>query len=226
MSSKVYLFRHGETEWSKNGRHTGKSDLPLTPDGETRIRNSAQRLIGSDTLIRPKHIRQIFVSPRQRAIHTLQLLALSNTIAVEETEAISEWDYGDYEGLTSHEINIRCGKNWNVFRDGCPNGDTQESITVRVDELIGRIHKMQSEAEAIEQRHDVLIVAHGHILRAFAARWIRDPVTSGTHLAYGAGGAGVLGYEHRNMDEPTIEVWNGKAPKGQSMHDLMAQSLT
>ena len=208
MSSKVYLFRHGETEWSKNGRHTGKTDLPLTAAGESRISKSAERLIAEDSLIAPSHIHKIFVSPRQRAKKTLELLNLPKSIPIEQTELIAEWDYGDYEGLTSREINEKLGHTWNVFRDGCPNGDDQDKVTDRVDELIALIRSIHKKADLADSRADIMIVAHGHILRSFAARWIRDPVTNGTRFAYDAGGAGVLGYEHGSLDEPTIECWN------------------
>lgn len=189
MSSKVYIFRHGETEWSKNGRHTGKTDLPLTQAGEKRIRNSADRIVGEDSLVVPSQITQIFVSPRRRALRTLEILGLPQGIPVEQTELICEWDYGDYEGLTSKEINEKTGTTWNVFRDGCPNGDDQVSITKRVDALISRIRTIHAEAEAKGSTADVLVVAHGHILRSFAARWIGDSVVNGTRFAYGAGGA-------------------------------------
>lgn len=189
MASKVYIFRHGETEWSKNGRHTGKTDLPLTQPGERRIKNSADRIVGEDSLVIPSQIRQIFVSPRQRALRTLQILDLPQDIPVEQTELICEWDYGDYEGLTSKQINEKTGSVWNVFRDGCPNGDDQESITKRVDALICKIRKIHADAEERGVKADVLIVAHGHILRSFAARWIGDSVVNGTRFAYGAGGA-------------------------------------
>lgn len=208
MASKCYLMRHGETEWSKNGKHTGKTDLPLTHDGEERVKLSAQRIVGENTLIEPSKITQIFVSPRKRAKRTLELLSLPSTIPVEETELIAEWDYGDYEGLTSKEINARTGTTWNVFRDGCPNGDTQDTVTKRIDELITKIRKIHADADAKSNRADVMVVAHGHILRSFAARWIKDPVLTGTRLAYDAGGAGVLGYEHGSLEEPTIECWN------------------
>lgn len=162
---------------------------PLTEDGEERIRNSAKRLIGDDTLILPKHIKQVFVSPRQRALRTLNILELSDKVPITITDLIEEWDYGDYEGFTSREINEKCGKIWNVFRDGCPHGDTENSITERVDELIRQIRLIHATERETQIRADVLIVAHGHILRAFAARWIKDPVTNGTRFAYGAGGA-------------------------------------
>lgn len=163
----------------------------MTKVGEERIISSARRLIGRDALIVPDHIRQIYVSPRQRALRTLELLELPNDIPTKQTELISEWDYGDYEGLTSQEIVRRNGKHWNVFKDGCPNGDHEESITKRVDSLIKDIRQLHIQAHEVSQesRADVLIVAHGHILRAFAARWILDSASNGTRLAYGAGGA-------------------------------------
>lgn len=137
----------------------------------------------------PSTIKRIYVSPRQRAKRTLALLSLPSTIPIHETESIAEWDYGDYEGLTSEEINTQRKTAWNVFRDGCPGGDNARSVTARLQQLIAEIKSLHKLAESQHLRADVLIVAHGHILRAFAALWIKDPVTNGTHLAYGAGGA-------------------------------------
>lgn len=135
------------------------------------------------------------MSPRQRAKRTLELLDLPAHIPVEETELISEWDYGDYEGLTSKAIEDTHGS-WNVFRDGCPHGDNQDTIKTRVDELIDRIRRIHKTAHDSSTRADVLIVAHGHILRSLAARWIGDPVVTGTRLAYGAGGAVSTSFSH------------------------------
>lgn len=161
----------------------------MTEAGEKRILNSAKRIVGEDALIVPSQIKQIYVSPRQRARRTLNLLNLPKDIPVEETELIREWDYGDYEGLTSRTIEERLKRPWNVFKDGCPNGDNQETVKARVDHLIEKIRRLHELAQKSEAKADVLIVAHGHILRSFAARWINDPVVTGTRLAYGAGGA-------------------------------------
>lgn len=213
MSGRVFLVRHGETEWSKNGRHTGTTDIPLTQAGEDRVVKSAKVLVGPGKLVDVDTIGKIYVSPRQRARRTLQLLQTDSSVEPEETADICEWDYGEYEGLTSPQINeLRkdSRSDWNVFRDGCPQGDTAQTVQTRLDRLIASIrvfHKNAAQGEA-SGRPDVLVVAHGHILRAFAARWIGDPVTTGTRLLYSAGGVSVLAYEHHSWDEPTISVWN------------------
>lgn len=143
---RVFIIRHGETEWSLNGRHTGISDIPLTANGEKRIRATGKALVGPDRLIVPKNLAHIYVSPRKRAQRTLELLGLGHGDAipwakhgdveeaaegcsakVEVTEQIREWDYGDYEGITSPEIAKRREANgegpWDIWRDGCPGGE-------------------------------------------------------------------------------------------------------
>lgn len=150
---RVFIIRHGETEWSLNGRHTGTSDIPLTANGEKRIRATGRALVGPDRLIVPKNLAHIYVSPRKRAQRTLELLGLgadegrlpwkehgdvaecvtgegqgATEARIEVTEAVREWDYGDYEGVTSKEIRERrreqgLGGEWDIWRDGCPGGE-------------------------------------------------------------------------------------------------------
>jgi len=145
---RIFIIRHGETEWSLNGRHTGKTDIPLTTNGEKRIKATGQALVGPDRLIVPKNLAHIYVSPRKRAQRTLELLGILPKgelpwekhgelpdengegdcgASVEVTEAISEWDYGEYEGITSQEIAKRREKEgkgtWEIWRDGCPGGE-------------------------------------------------------------------------------------------------------
>jgi probable phosphoglycerate mutase len=144
---RVFIIRHGETEWSLNGRHTGTSDIPLTEAGEARIRATGRALIGDDRLIVPRNLAHIYVSPRKRAQRTLELLGLgctapmpwaahgeaildtphSTDARIEIDERVCEWDYGEYEGVTSKEIHkMRAEKGesvWNIWRDGCPGGE-------------------------------------------------------------------------------------------------------
>lgn len=147
---RVFIIRHGETEWSLNGRHTGTSDIPLTPAGEARVRSTGLALVGADRLIVPQNLAHIYVSPRKRAQRTLELLGLGCVATdapweahgvvdepsvegkkvkakIEVTEAVSEWDYGDYEGVTSKEIKERRKRDgeaeWDIWRDGCPGGE-------------------------------------------------------------------------------------------------------
>ena len=145
---RVFIIRHGETEWSLNGRHTGTSDIPLTANGERRIRATGKALVGPDRLIVPKNLAHIYVSPRRRAQRTLELLGLGLKkefpwgehgdvetggegqvcdAKIEVTEAVREWDYGEYEGVTSDEIRKRREErgegDWDIWRDGCPGGE-------------------------------------------------------------------------------------------------------
>ncbi|KAI9056039.1 hypothetical protein LZ554_000970 [Drepanopeziza brunnea f. sp. 'monogermtubi'] len=229
---RVFIVRHGETEWSLNGRHTGTSDIPLTPNGEKRIIATGRALIGDDRLIVPKNLAHIYVSPRTRAQRTLELLYLGcraklpwqekrplgdgdirTEAHVQITEDIREWDYGDYEGITSPQIKEMRKKAglppWDIWRDGCPGGESPEQVTFRLDRLIREIRE-KYHASVIGQPKcktppgDVLLVAHGHILRAFAMRWVGKTLQDGPTFLLEAGGVGTLSYEHYSLDEPAI----------------------
>lgn len=233
---RCFIVRHGETEWSLSGKHTGSTDIPLTADGEKRVRATGKALVGDDRLIVPKRLAHIYVSPRTRAQKTLELLQLGchdpfpwqeerdesepkrTDAKVTMTGDIREWDYGEYEGITSKEIRERreaAGLGaWDIWRDGCPGGESPEQITERLDRLVHEI-KTKYHARAMEdpkgpanQGCDILIAAHGHILRAFAMRWIEKPLTSQAFLLE-AGGVGTLSYEHHNIREPAILLGGG-----------------
>ncbi|OAG07096.1 phosphoglycerate mutase-like protein [Paraphaeosphaeria sporulosa] len=236
---RVFIIRHGETEWSLNGRHTGTTELPLTPNGESRIRATGKALVGADRLIVPGNLAHIYVSPRRRAQRTLELLDLGcrerypwkadaeektdeevrTHAPIEIVEGIREWDYGDYEGLTSkriRELRKEQGlpEDWDIWRDGCPGGESPSDVTRRLDALISdlraRFHvgRFGSGAgwkgEDKSGPNDVLIVAHGHILRAFAARWVGKELKDNPSLILEAGGVGTLSYEHHRVEEPAI----------------------
>jgi len=233
---RCFIIRHGETEWSLSGKHTGTSDIPLTSNGEKRVRATGRALVGDDRLIVPRQLVHIFVSPRSRAQKTLELLDLGchdpypwqishaqtsevrSTATVTVTEDIREWDYGDYEGITSAEIKrLREEKAqklpWDIWRDGCPGGESPEQVMERVDRLIHEIkekhHKSvigKPKGETVNG--DVLVVGHGHILRAFAIRWIGKPLSE-TAFLMEAGGVGTLSYEHHNIEEPAIVLGGG-----------------
>ncbi|KAM0724154.1 hypothetical protein Q7P37_000035 [Cladosporium fusiforme] len=237
---RVFIIRHGETAWSLNGRHTGTSDIPLTSNGERRIRATGHALVGHDRLIVPRNLAHVYVSPRSRAKRTVELLNLGCRgglpwdggeggggdhrpeaevkceAHVEVTENVREWDYGDYEGVTSKEIREQRRESgapeWDIWRDGCP-GETSRSptdITNRCDAVIADIrarfhaHAIGQPKGSVEKPFDVLIVAHGHFLRAFAARWIGKDIAHNPSLILEAGGVGTLSYEHHSLREPAI----------------------
>ncbi|KAI2634710.1 phosphoglycerate mutase-like protein [Hypomontagnella submonticulosa] len=232
---RVFLVRHGETEWSLSGKHTGRTDIPLTANGEKRVMATGRALVGNDRLIVPKQLAHIYVSPRKRAQRTFELLNLGIadplpwkvhgeklpevgidcSARVEVTEDIREWDYGDYEGITSPEIRAIREKQgltqrWDIWRDGCAFGETPDDVTQRVDRLIKEIRdKWHGPAIGKPKSGelppaDVLIVAHGHILRAFAMRWVGKRLHDGPAFLLEAGGVGTLSYEHHSIDEPAI----------------------
>ncbi|PWY90489.1 phosphoglycerate mutase family protein, partial [Aspergillus sclerotioniger CBS 115572] len=219
MTPRCFIIRHGETEWSLNGRHTGTTDLPLTSNGEKRIKATGKALVGNDRLIVPKKLVHVYVSPRARAQRTLELLEIGcrerlpwsgerkseeeepirTEARVEVTEAVREWDYGEYEGLTSRQIReLRAERGegaWDIWRDGCPGGESPEDVIKRLDALIAEIrqkyHGPCFDGSDDSGKGDVLVVAHGHILRAFAMRWTGRPLTE-TALILEAGGVGTL----------------------------------
>ncbi|KAH6688912.1 phosphoglycerate mutase family protein [Plectosphaerella plurivora] len=241
MAPRVFIIRHGETEWSLNGRHTGSTDIPLTANGEKRIRATGRALVGNDRLIVPRKLCHIYVSPRKRAQRTFELLNLgleeplpwqphgasegtdgqACSARVEITEDIREWDYGNYEGITSPEIRRQrkeqgLSENWDIWRDGCPGGESPQQVSERLDRLIKDVRDrwhaavLEKGAEAASKASgDVLIVAHGHILRALALRWTAKELHEGPAFLLEAGGVGTLSYEHNSIDEPAILLGGG-----------------
>jgi len=185
--AEVWLIRHGETEWSKAGQHTGTSDLPLTKAGEDAARS-----------LRPLLARTSFdlivSSPLQRARRTAEL---AGVLDVQIDDDLVEWDYGEYEGLTRVQVREQ-RPDWTVWRDGAPGGESPQDVSDRVDRLIGK-YRAQSGR--------ILLFAHGHVLRALAARWVDQAVAVGEHLALGTATIGVLGYDRGT---PTIERWNSQ----------------
>jgi broad specificity phosphatase PhoE len=182
---EVWLLRHGQTEWSQSGRHTGCSDLELTEAGEEAAR-----------VLRPALARtsfdQVFTSPLQRARRTAELAGLEPATIDPE---LVEWDYGEYEGLTRDQVRER-HPGWSVWKDGAPGGESPQEVGDRADGLVKRY---QSSAGRI------VLVAHGHILRVLAARWIGQPVTLGEHLPLDTATVSVLGFD-RGL--PVVQRWN------------------
>lgn len=203
----------GETEWTISGRFTGRSDIPLTPHGESQVISSSRVVVGPGKLIDPAKIARVFISPRIRARRTSELLfgGSMRPELVEITEDIREWEYGLYEGLLISQI--RAGRKergldkerpWDIWHDGCEGGESAEEITKRLDNFIARIKEIQAPCVNGEKPADVVVIAHGHSLRAFAKRWIGFEMSMRLPLMLEPGAVGVLSYEHHNIDEPAF----------------------
>jgi broad specificity phosphatase PhoE len=188
---EILVLRHGATEWSRSGRHTGVTDLPLLPEGEERARSLAPALA-------ERHVVEVWVSPRERARRTAELAGLTAT-AVDED--LVELDYGGYEGRTTAEISDELGRDWSVWRDpivpGETPGETLEQVGERVDRVLAR-------ARARLDDGDVALVAHGHVLRILTARWLDLEPAAGALFALPAGAYGSLGHEHAR---PVLTGW-------------------
>jgi len=182
----VVLVRHGETEWSLSGQHTGRTDIPLTERG----RQQARLL---EPLLSTANFALVLSSPLRRARETCELAGLGPRMQLEPD--LMEWNYGEYEGLTSKQIK-RTAPNWMVFTDGCPGGETPEQVGTRVDRLIDRIRPVGGR---------VALFAHGHLLRVFVARWIGFPPSAGQHFLLDTSTVGVLGYY---QGVPAVKRWN------------------
>jgi broad specificity phosphatase PhoE len=183
---EVWLVRHAETEWSKSGKHTGRTDVPLTDSGRARARELASRLGGHD-------FAAVLVSPLERARETARLAGLGDSCQVRED--LLEWDYGDYEGITTATIREE-RPDWYLWRDGVPNGETADEVSARCDRVIDEILGVDG---------DCAVFAHGHILRALAARWVEEPVSFGGRLYLSTGSLCVLGFER---EVRVIRLWN------------------
>lgn len=192
MPLRLYLIRHGETEWTISRRHTGRTDIPLTAHGEDEARVLAPR-------IRDIPFTLVLTSPRERARRTCELLGLGDVAEIEPD--LVEWDYGDYEGQRSADI--RQGRaDWNLFRDGSPRGEAPAQISARADRLIARVRGLDG---------NVALFSHGHFGRVLAARWIGLSVEQAQHLLLSTASLSVLCYEHDRTCHPAIALWNSAA---------------
>jgi broad specificity phosphatase PhoE len=186
----IVLVRHGQTEWSASGRHTGRTDVPLTDAGRREATLLGDALRGRSPVL-------VLTSPAVRARDTAALAGLP---PAEVDEGLAEWDYGAYEGRTTPEIRATV-PDWTVWTHPVPGGETADEVTARVDRVLARI------AAAAGPDDDVVVVAHGHLLRVLGARWVGQPATFGQRLALGTASVCTLGHEH---GVPVLDAWNDR----------------
>ena len=184
----IYLARHGETAWTLSGQHTGTTDLPLTEHGEQNARRLGERLKGLT-------FAKVFASPLQRARKTCELAGFGSVAEIDPD--LVEWNYGEYEGLTSAQIQATRPE-WKLFRDGCPGGETLAQIGARADRVVARVRAIQGNA---------LLFSSGHFLRVLGARWLGLDASGGQFFLLSTAALSELGYEH-DLTEPVIRLWN------------------
>jgi sedoheptulose-bisphosphatase len=189
------------------------------------VRSSARLVYGIGGLINPEKLAHVFVSPRKRAGRTWEIFVeeggMSNGVKVEKTEDIAEWNYGDYEGKLTEEIKamrkergLDKDKPWDIWRDGCEGGEGPQDVERRLAELIGKIKRIQKPPFQKGSSGDVVVVAHGHILRAFVKRWLKYPLDFPLSMMLEPGGVGGLSYQHGDVKEPAILVGMSFPSKG------------
>lgn len=184
----AYLARHGETAWTITGQHTGRTDLPLTERGEQNARNLG-RLIGKRTFAR------VFVSPLSRTRRTCELAGYGDV--AEPLDDLLEWDYGQYEGRKTAEIR-KTQPDWQLFRDGCPGGESPADVAARADRAIQLVRAIDG---------NVLLFSSAHFFRVFAARWLGLQPAAGRYFLLSTATLSILSYEH-TRDEPVVRLWN------------------
>ena len=203
---KACLIRHGETTWSLSGQHTGKTDLDLTPNGEIQARGLAPRL-------QAMGFTRVLVSPRLRARRTCELAGLGAMAEVEIE--LAEWDYGEYEGRRSVDIRVN-DPDWDIWRDGCPGGESPADISARADRLIARLQRMGGT---------VALFSHGQFGVALATRWIELPLIEGHHFTLHPASVSVLGTNPHHADRRVIDLWN-ECPAAASTGKASPQAVT
>jgi broad specificity phosphatase PhoE len=188
-SLSLYIIRHGQTKWSISHQHTGRTDIPLTGEGEQEARRVGHHL-------RAVSFNHVVTSPMQRAKRTCALANLPNAVEIEPD--LSEWDYGDYEGKRT--VDVRKERpDWNVFRDGCPGGEMPAQVSARADRLIARLRTLKG---------NVALFSHGQFLCVLGARWIGLPLIDGPHFLLGAASLSILGYDPDHREVSVIALWN------------------
>jgi probable phosphoglycerate mutase len=184
---EIVLVRHGQTEWSAAGRHTSYTDLDLTAEGEQQALAAGRRLAG-------RKFAAVISSPRKRALRTAELAGLTVTAVSDD---LAEWNYGEYEGLTSETIH-ETNPGWSLWTDGAPGGESPEQVAARLDRVLAQARRLLDQG-------DVALVAHGHSLRVAGARWIGLPASGGGLLKLDTATVSTLGFEHTNQ---VIDTWN------------------
>ena len=186
---KLYLARHGDTAWTDAGRHTGRTDVPLNGRGEEHARQLGQRLRRSSFV-------RVFTSPLARASKTCALAGFGAGAEVDPD--LVEWDYGRYEGRTTADI-LKERPDWELFRDGCPGGESPGDVAARADRFLARVHDLDG---------DVLAFSSGHMIRMIAARWLGLSPATGRVFFCDPASVGVLGFEHNRRRQPVLRLWN------------------
>jgi probable phosphoglycerate mutase len=189
MPLQIVLIRHGATTWSVTGQHTGRSDMPLTGEGEQQARQLA-------VILQRTAFAHVLTSPLVRARRTCELAGLGAAARVDPR--LVEWDYGDYEGLTLAQIRA-ARPGWAVYRDGGPGGESPADVSRRADLVIADLRQLEGL---------VAVFSHGHFLRSLATRWIGLPIAEGQHLNLDTASLSILGYDHRDAAMPVISLWN------------------
>ncbi|HYT94807.1 MAG TPA: histidine phosphatase family protein [Gemmataceae bacterium] len=186
---KLYLARHGDTAWTDSHQHTGRTDLPLNERGEDHARQLGDRLRGFS-------FARIFTSPLQRASKTCELAGFG--VGAEVENDLLEWDYGRFEGKRTTDV-LKEWPGWELYRDGCPGGESPEDVAMRANRFLARVHSIDG---------DVLAFSSGHIIRMIAARWCGLTPTAGRVFFCRPASFGVLGFEHDSREQPIIRLWN------------------
>lgn len=184
----VYLARHGETDWTITGQHTGLTDLPLTERGERNARRLGRRLQGTT-------FTHVLASPLQRAMRTCELAGFGSVASVDDE--LVEWNYGAYEGMTREQIQHQQPA-WEIFHDGCPEGESAAEVALRANRIINRLHAAEG---------DVLLFSHSHFLRMLAVCWLGLEPADGRFFYLGTAALSVIGYHH-GRDDPVVRLWN------------------
>lgn len=190
----IYLIRHGETEWSLSGQHTGRTDIPLTPNGERQARSLGEH-------VRKITFAKVLTSPRLRAQRTCELSALSTPASIDDD--LAEWNYGDYEGLRTVDI-LRENPAWNLWLDGSPNGESSSEVSARADRVFQRLRGIEG---------NIAIFSHGHFCCALAVRWIDLSIQNGQHFVLNPASLSILGFTERHDAVASIQLWNA-SPNG------------